>query len=372
VISCCVFGQLQSFQITSDNPPLKQTPFFYYLPKTNINVVLEITTDCFIPGPYCHFADKYLFIKDVRKSKTTTIQVSNVAINEYTVPDSDNPFYAIEKNYNFNLSLNSLGILTGYNVGKSDVGTTNFPQINIQNNILDETLPFFTDNTVKSNFSLLTDTTYNVILVDSVFQKIPVFNKQITSKSLEQKAEEAANYILKIREWKFNLKTGQFDTDLPPSNVPEMLKELDQLEQNYTELFIGKKISVTNIFAFDCSPTKEENITMCYLSDENGILTKIEKNAKTLVLKIENNKTNAKIEKFSTANQTTGEKAGLFYKKPEVATVSVVYNNTIIAQKQVVFPQFGLLNILPQKMFENKNLKIIFDENTGTVKSMTN
>ena len=366
------FGQIQSFQLKSGSSEIKQTPIFYYLPKTNIKIEVEVTTDYFIPGPYCDFADKYLFIKNVKTSRKSTSSITNVVLNEYTIPDNDNAFFAIEKNYDYKLSLNNIGILSGYNVAFNNSNTTNFLQTNNQNTELDETIPFFTNYSVKSNFSLLTDTTYKVILVDSVFQKIPVFNKQITSKSLEQKAEEAANYILLIREWKFNLKSGQFDTDIPPTNVPEMLKQLDDLEQNYIELFVGKKVSVTNNFSYDYSPEKEEELPIFYLSDEKGLLNKLEKNAKPVILKIENMKTTETLEKLSKSIDTQKQKVGLYYRNPEIAMVSIIFNNSIISQKQIILPQFGFINFLPQKMFENKNIKIYFDDKSGAVRNISN
>ena len=372
LITCYSFGQIQSFPLKSGGADIKQTPIFYYLPKTNIKIEIEVTTDYFIPGPYCDFADKYLFVKNVKTSKKSTSRITKVVFSEYTIPDNDNAFFAVEKNYDYKLSLNNIGILSGYNVASNNSNQINFLQTNNQNNELDETMPFFTNNSVKSNFSLLKDTTYKVILVDSVFQKIPVFNKQITSKNLEQKAEEAANYILLIREWKFNLNSGQFDTDIPPTNVPEMIKKFDDMEQDYIELFVGKKLSVTNIFSYDYSPEKEEELPIFYLSDEKGLLTKLEKNAKPVILKIENLKTTEALEKLSKSIDTQKQKVGLYYRNPEIAMVSIVFNNSIISQKQIVLPQLGFINFLPQKMFENKNLKIHFDDKSGAVRNISN
>lgn len=364
-----IFSQIQSYPIDDENLKLNQNSVCYYLPKTNLFVEIEVQTEYFIPGPFCHFSDKYLLIKNVNTDKKITSKITNVVISEYIVPDTKNCFIAIEKNYKYKLSLNNTGILSAYNIFDNQVDMY-FPQITNTSENLNDNIPFFTDYTVKKNFIGKTDTTYKVVQVDSVFHKIPIYNQQITSKNFEQKAEEAANFIIKIRKRKFKLQIGQFETELPPANVPEMIKELDNLEQQYTELFVGKNIVVSNKFYFDYSPTKTEEIIMFFLSEEKGIIPQIEKNAKPVILKIEDLKTTNNIE--TKLKNSDKQKAGLYYRIPGMAMVSIIQNTTTISRQQIIMPQFGTLNFLPDKMFSSKTLKITFDTKNGSIKSIYN
>ncbi|MDR2835218.1 MAG: DUF4831 family protein [Bacteroidales bacterium] len=365
-----IFSQIQSYHVSEANIKIKDNPIFYYLPKTSLNIHFETETEYFVPGPFCKFADKYLLIKDVSIEKKTKSSIKNISISEYSIADEKNCYFVVEKNFDYKLSLTNLGILTSYNYLVANSDYEIFPQIENSNNKFDNTIPTYTDFGVKRNFTDKTDTTYKVIEVDSVFQKIPVYNQVITSKNFEQKAEEAANYIIKIRKRRFKLQSGQFENDTPPNNVTELIEELNNLEQQYTELFVGKKIIINNEFSLNYIPEQSEEITIAYLSDENGIIETKENNAKPITLKIEKVENNYKIENFYKSHNLNTQNVGLYYVNPGMADITIKFNNIEVSKTKILLPQFGFINSLPAKMFSNKNLKIIFDDKKGAIKSI--
>lgn len=371
VLCNSLFSQILSYPINNEAAITnnKQYPIVYYLPKTNLIIDINVITSYYIPGPFAAFADKYLLIKNVYSNEKTNTYISDIKISEYSIADETNAFIAISDN--FKIQLNNLGILSAYNHLTLNENI-NFQQKNNINETFEDSLTLFTNSIVSSNFYNKTDTTYRVVQVDSVFEKIPVINKNLQSKNLEQKAEEAANFIIKLRNARFQLQSGDFETDIPPTNVNELIEELNSLEKLYLELFIGKNININNNYQFDISPTKEENISLGYLSETNGIISKSEKNAKQINLNIKSLNTCSNLTKIFNQDALKKQPAGLYYRNPEFCSISVSLNNKIISEKKLQIAQLGLINFLPQKLFSNKNLKIIFDTNTGGIKSIFN
>jgi hypothetical protein len=63
---------------------------------------------------------------------------------------------------------------------------------------------------------------------------------------------------------------------------------------------------------------------------------------------------------------------GLYYRIPGYGTATITFLDHVYAEQIFLIPQYGYINYLPAKMFKNKNLKILFDENSGFVKTITN
>jgi len=216
--------------------------------------------------------------------------------------------------------------------------------------------------------------------VDSVFQKIPVFNKRITSKSLEQKAEEAANFILLIRNRKFNQISGFFEIETPSVDLPFMVSEMDKLEKEFLELFIGKTIKVENKFRIFFNTTTNgplERKILFHLSNEFGIQNNTDADyaAQPVELILVSDQTQKSLTEFydrQTELKQKTKKFGLFYRVPSTATLKVVCADHTYYETKVIVPQFGYINYLPAKLMKNKNLKIEFDEQTGYVISIKN
>ncbi|MDR2010698.1 MAG: DUF4831 family protein [Bacteroidales bacterium] len=374
-ITALGYAQINTNIISDPNLQVKENSVMYYLPRVVLNVEVDVETEYVIPGPYNKFAETYLTIKQAPGERVVTSEISNIKITELTEPDPDACFIVNDKKNAYNISLNNLGVISGYrdfspttDVKYDYVQKNNFQYI--KNDIL------FTDYSVKRNFTGRTDTTYKVIEVDSVFHKIPVYNEVITSKDFEQKAEEAANFIIKIRKRRFKLQSAQFETEYPPSDVDKLIKELDELEKQYLELFIGKRIKVKNTFSFNYTPQKKdknETIVMFHLSNELGILDNPSPDSEPVKLIIENSGTTNEIENFYRRQKSINDKEkGLCYRIPGHADASVEYENMTYATKHVIIPQYGYINYLPAKMFQNKNLKIIFDEKYGSLKTISN
>lgn len=376
-VSCSLIAQINVVPVTDSELQIKENSFIYSLPRVTININVTVETEYFFPGPYQKYADKYLTLKNTKPEASTTCLIKNIEITTITEPDPNATYIVFFKknkfllNYSYSNIIKSFGISDSYEFGQIDNKSLTIPSY-LNDNVQ------FADMSVKRNFINITDTTYKVIQVDSIFQKIPVYNKVITSKEFEQKAEEAANYLIKIRKRKFKLMTGQFETETPPADVKTMINELEKLEEEYLALFIGKTVRIENKYNFKYTPggnVKEEKIVMFYLSDEFGVVENEISDSEPIYCLLINHGVTSEITRFYNRQTELTKKdknKGLFYRIPGYASIKIVHDDIQYAEQIIMVPQCGYINYLPSKLFKNKTLNIIFDENSGSVKTISN
>jgi hypothetical protein len=363
-------SQIKVHNLADTTAKIKHNSLVYYLPESVIRVKVVVETEYFIPGPYHRYADKYLTIKGIKGEASQFSEIKDVDFQTFFKPDAKAGFIISSKKEIPVISFANGGIITSYGIKNSEIVTANS---NFYLNVpayLSEDVKYY-DLSVKRNFSNMTDTTYKVVQIDSVFQKIPIYNKTITSKEFEQKAEEAANFIIKLRKRRFKLMTGQFETDAPPKNVDMMIAELDSLELQYLELFTGKTEIVVNEYYFTIVPDaslSQQKIKIFTMDNADN-------SSEDVYLEITNNKQFELVGNFYGRQEKLTKKdkcKGLFYRMPGAGTVKLLVHGHVYAEESLVIPQFGYLNYLPAKMFKNKKLNILFDENTGSIKTISN
>ncbi|MBN2778561.1 MAG: DUF4831 family protein [Bacteroidales bacterium] len=374
VIANIGFSQIKVFSLNDTTVQVKKNSLIYYLPQTFVSVNVDVKTKQFIPGPFCKYAEKYLSIEDVKVKSFKTSDIIKVELNEYNVVDPKAGFFVtgnIPK-----ILLDNRGLISSYN--NTDQKQSNKNQSIYENypEYFDDNEVYFTDYSVKRNFTGITDTTYKVIELDSVFQKIPVYNTVITSKDFEQKAEEAANYIIKIRKRRFKLQSAQFENEKPPKKVEFLVNELNELEKQYLELFIGKEVAIINSFHYTFKPAQgqtKDRLVLFHLSDENGISDKQGPDTEPVYLNYSNCGLVDNLQGFYSRQLKLKDKTkGLYYRIPGQGLFSVEFDKSILLQKHLTIPQYGLINYLPVKMFKNKNLQIIFDVENGSIVRICN
>ena len=72
---------------------------------------------------------------------------------------------------------------------------------------------------------------------------------------MEDKAREAAAFIYKIRKRRFKLISGQYDTHPESTALETAVRELNELEDNYLALFIGRYTTDTLTHRYQYIPT---------------------------------------------------------------------------------------------------------------------
>lgn len=368
ILSACS-KNISVIQLKENNTILKEHGLIYYLPQVIIEIETEVTTEVFVPGPFNSYAEKFLSIKNVSAQKMSVSDITNICFREYYTIDSDACFMMFNTDKH-NLRFSPDMRLLSLNTGSIDVDKTNFYEIiNIPQ--YDYVQNLFTDMTSEENFTSILDTTYKVIEIDSVFQKIPVYNAVMTSKTEEQKAEEAAEFILELRKSRMVIMQGDMD-NLPSSGATkQMLEKIDEMEQKYLELFIGKTYYLKNTFNYIYRPIKtkvNDTQIMFYICDKFGISTSAGLDRIPVELIYNNHGLSKEYERFMTIQTEIKEKKkGIYYRIPSSANIVINADSHVYANKSLIVPQSGTIASLPKKIMERKHLRIKFHPQYGSI-----
>jgi hypothetical protein len=207
---------------------------------------------------------------------------------------------------------------------------------------------YYTDLSIKDNVVFETDTLYKTILTDSSFIRVPVYKKEELSKSIEERAREASDFLIKTRKRRFRLITGM-DGFYPSGDAIRFgVGELNKLEQEYVSLYAGKKFTDTIRLSFIHIPADGqniENIKLFEFSPDEGI------NARTGMDRIVS-LTLKKTGKTDHLENYSKHLAGLsenvvFYRVPDIAELQIQVDGIPLLKDRVPVFQYGKVVALP-------------------------
>ena len=82
-----------------------------------------------------------------------------------------------------------------------------------------------------------------MVQVDTGFVQMPVTREVMQDKTLEDKAAEAAEIILSVRQERMNIAMGHTDATFSGEALAAALEELSRIEEEYLALFRGYTVS---------------------------------------------------------------------------------------------------------------------------------
>jgi len=319
----------------------------YYLPQSVCRITINVLQVSTIPGPYHAFADKFLGIKNVPHERDTEWMLSDMKVAVVEEPDPAQ-FYlvtsekgAISKDLLDRLRSKGISVYTHREM----------PFISDYNETMDAARGgglFYTDLSMKDNAVFETDTLYKTILTDSSFVRVPVIKKQETIKTIEERAREASDFLIKIRKRRFRLLTGM-DGFYPQDDAIRFgTGELDKLEQSYLSLFIGKTITDTIRLNFIHIPVMGQSLEQTRLfefSPTEGI------NARTgsdRIVSLMLKKTGVTNQLANYSRQNNRFPAGVvYYRIPDVAEMEIQVDGMAVLRDRISVYQYGTVVACP-------------------------
>jgi len=323
----------------------------YTLPQTMVRVKVDVTKTTVRRGPFYAFATKYLGLTNVPAADKTTYHISGLEISSYNVPDTNQIFLAkIDENsaQHFASLANNGHILSYYlleNLGAETLTNTNFFAP-----VHDNPSVIYTDLTVKTYISdVVQAVEERVITEDTAFIMVTEYTKNQRLKTADEKAREAANFIIKLRNRQFKLLAGVADkVNFPDAaSVEYMNAELNKLEDEYVALFTGKVFTDTTTYYFDMLPQNDSEVkkTLFYFSEETGISLS-SYGGNPITVEVTKMGTTRLLEQYFEKN-TEKVKKGIVYRIPDDAIIKLMNRNTELAVKKLSISQFGALIIMP-------------------------
>jgi hypothetical protein len=249
ITSCATVSNINVSNLSDANASPAGS-FVYSLPITVLDVFVEAEEIDIIPGPYARYAQKYLGIKDVPIKPEKVFSIKNVNLTRHLEADPDFIFSVNGVNdlsafpQVLNLIKDSL-ILSPADFSGELIHSYTYPGVTSD--------LYFKDLSIKRNFEAEKDVDISMVLPDSGYQKpsARTINKE---KTPEQKAEEAANFLIKLKKRRFKLVAGQYAYMPNGEAMGAALDEMARLEQEYLSLFIGKRVSSRLARTYHYSP----------------------------------------------------------------------------------------------------------------------
>ena len=237
----------------------------YCLPRTTLTLTVTVERESFFAGPYARYAQKYLGI-DAAQSDAVRYEVVGMVLTPSLEADPGTRYTVSAKAAEKLLLLTNQGLVsTG--LGELPEGTSwHFAGKGGKD---------FSGRGVSSNLTSATTTLYRREKSDSSFNRVAVHQSRVVSKPLDQRAEEAAEKLLELRETRLDILSGSTDADFSGEALGAAVREIAALEDEYLSMFTGYSVRERQTLSFDLIPSSgtKRNVQVAFrLSDEDGLV----------------------------------------------------------------------------------------------------
>ena len=264
-----------------DTHEIESNAKLYVLPKTVVSVTVTVNREIKYPGPYAKFSGKFLGTNNIINKKSVKWEISNLSINTHEIEDKRH-FYVLQEDNKSQFSFSSL-------IEKKLI----FPIDGISENSVNQSNPntketnsdeLFSDFFMKDNLVEREKTVYETVNNDSTSYTVLKKKKLYSSRTIEEKAENAADLLVRLRKRRFKLfasieknsigsQVRQYAKEYPDGKALEtMLKELENLENEIIAFFKGKIITEEFTYNYEYIPAKASGkYKLLNFSDKKGI-----------------------------------------------------------------------------------------------------
>lgn len=311
----------------------------YSLPSTTIMLEVEAEQECFYAGPYAKYAEKYLGIK-ARQKDETTFQLTEVRMTPLVEADQSRRYTINVKKGQIDgsfLRLSAEGLISFSDARYGDPSAWRFPT---------DSQGDFAGKGVSSNLTSESATLYR-----SGKGKASVRQDMLVGKTTEQKAAETAEMIIKLREQRLQIVTGDTDATYSGEAMGAAINEITRLEEEYMTLFVGYSVCQTQKMRFEVVPSADQENQMYIafrLSDTEGLVPADNLSGKPVILQVlpqEFAQTEVTVEE-----QKNKKEVLAYYRIPAVCTVKLMDGANLLLQSRMPVYQLGQESSLPMNV----------------------
>ncbi|MDO9680918.1 MAG: DUF4831 family protein [Bacteroidales bacterium] len=312
----------------------------YSLPMTAINLKIGAEYELFTAGPYARFAQKYLGVQ-AREENRETYRITSVQMIPYIEADPSVNI-ALNLGNNKNASANFLEMINQGLIMWSDSYAGKMEKI--QYPLLAGNADFLRSMS-GSNLTSEMTTLYRTVQSRSSLDRTAVQQSQVVEKSLEKRAEETANLIFKLRAKRLEIITGETDATFSGEALRAAITEINRLEREYLDLFLGKTDFGKQTMSFDVVP-KADNEKQIYiafrLSDTQGLLPASNLSGRPIVMELIREDAATAVNMDATAGR-----GRVIYRKPAIVNARLTDGQTVLIQSRIPVYQLGNLMSFP-------------------------
>ena len=317
----------------------------YILPKTVIDIEVELELTQLKAGPYANYSQKYLGIPAQVTTDSKSWSLVSVSAKVSSIPDND-VYYNVQLKSGATpyIYKNEEGVLLAVNaepVLESEI----------------EEVPEF-----KMTASPLDDNSYSYALTEEM----------LLSGSNIRMAELVAKQIYRIRESRTDIITGDSDQQFDGEALKIMLQQLEEQENRLTVMFSGTKQTQRKIVKLRWIPDGEcEDVVVARVSEKDGIVDSNNLSGEPIYISLDN-VVRASYPLDSKGNLFVLPENSIIYNIPGEAQLSLTYQGELLFNKKVELTQFGVKFGLAPKLFVDKKMQtyMVLHPTTGAIKEI--
>lgn len=301
----------------------------YALPRTGVTVLAQFRQESFFAGPYAAYARRLLNM-DVQQEDAVSTQLVKAELLPRAEADPS-AWYTFDGDASAVLSLTAQGLVSlGGTPSLPDGLVWRFPpQISAD----------YSGSGLTAPQKEQTRIVYERMQTDTAVLQVPVEQKVLVDKTLEDKAIEAADMILSVRQDRLNIATGNTDASYSGQAMQAALEELDRIEREYMALFRGYTVVSTFTASYEVMPVQGVNRYQVFRLRDNG---PVEDGVKGIPYYLD-------LSPEPLADEETQDrKKGkvLRYRIPQVCKVKLTRDGQVLLQTRIPFYQLGRESVL--------------------------
>ena len=339
VLCSCVSAQkdVKTAPYTSA-APIGQNALVYGLPQTRLYFEVELIKTIIKKGPYADYANRMLGLQNVPMKDSETWQLRSIRINEKQEVDNKQLYTVTYTDYPYNVDrlfrLTNQGLLM--DISANNILTESRRMSNNTEDIQ------FVNTAIRATTTEKVDTFYKTVVNDTAFIRIPVLQRKVLGKTVEEQAREAAAQIFYIRQSRLDVLTGNVDHPADGTALKLVLDALNQQEEQLLSLFNGARVENRYVYTYSALPEKTASTSaLFYFSDRAGIVAKNTAGAKEVWYEIG--------EVTVPPSISPGQQAAnlIYYRIPQIVEISAGVGKDVMANGQKAIYQLGNLVSLP-------------------------
>lgn len=329
---------------------------YYSLPRNYIKIEITVDETQLIKGPYADYAEKYLGLTNVIKNNSTVYEISGFSVYAVAEPDPEQYYFVeIPKNStqlakNFSIQLSEAGtILNSCNGTPENQLEKRSFSAKVEENIYPDIFKSYTDLNLFEKVDTIIEKTDTI-------EKI-TFRRSYVAKSPEQKAKDAADFIIKVKENRFNLISGFQEVNYDKETFKIMDEELESLENEYRKLFTGITFIRKKTYTFKYLPSPDkthESLPLLKFSKVKGVMDVENSYGDALYLTISKLGITDSLQAYSQNKMDVKSKShGFYYRIPDYADVILYFNDVTHIEERLLIPQYGVITTMPESFIHN-------------------
>lgn len=338
----------QIFVTPVQNNTASESPGFYYaLPQNVIKLDFVIEKTEKIKGPYSEYAENTIGVQDFITKDETHFRVMDIVTTIEAEPDPGAWFF-VEFDERGSKDARSLifdlqdnGIILGADEAPlAKKLTRDLTETTLVNAGNEKRFHYFAER----NLYQRVDTIVRKITIDTTVIRRNILQSAWVDRNPEQKARAAADMIHKIRDSRFNLISGFQEINYGTSIV-YMDTQLQQLEEEYLALFLGKEIKqlYTQAVYFVPKPDQKGSVVVAGFSETLG-LTEGTSKANQVELTIDNNIQETFVKSGGAKGKVSN---GVYYRIPQSAMLTLTYQGKVYYKERRAISQLGTIAVAP-------------------------